>query len=352
MPFPVDAYGQYAQQETVSAPVHEPPSVRASLVASEHDDRKHSITFFGDVLLARNVEFLMERYGPDYPYRTLDLPSITNDSFVLANFEASIPVVHEPTPPNMIDFSVHEQYVPALREFGVTHVSLANNHSFDFGQAALEHTRETLLANDIQPIGDPGSVAVSDVEYEYIGEYVVAIIPIHALEHVPSSRVITRILEQASERSDLQVAYIHWGTEYKPTSDIAQRSLAAELVAAGTDLIIGHHPHVIQEVGVIDGVPIFYSLGNFIFDQYFSTAVQTGLIVQLDLEAEPTIHVLPVTAEGTLSQPRFMDDTQHAHTLHTLAERSDQTIAGYLRTGVIPLDIPVATSPKIAMMNE
>jgi poly-gamma-glutamate synthesis protein (capsule biosynthesis protein) len=90
--------------------------------------------------------------------------------------------------------------------------------------------------------------------------------------------VVTTIQKAVGE-SDLVVVNIHWGDEYKTISNARQRALAHRMIDAGADIIIGHHPHVVEEMEIYHNRPIFYSLGNFVFDQYFSKETQEGLAV-------------------------------------------------------------------------
>jgi poly-gamma-glutamate synthesis protein (capsule biosynthesis protein) len=78
----------------------------------------------------------------------------------------------------------------------------------------------------------------------------------------------------------------HWGDEYAPTAPDRVREKARELVAAGAFAIIGSHPHVIEDKEWIDNVPVIYSLGNLLFDQYFSPAVMLGNIAELTISKD------------------------------------------------------------------
>ena len=143
---------------------------------------------------------------------------------------------------------------------------------------------------------------------------------------------------------------IHWGTEYKETHSSTQELLAKVLVDAGADLIVGHHPHVVEDVQIVDGVVVFYSLGNYIFDQYFDDDVQTGLVLSLSLTGTPEVSLLPVTSLGRLSQPSFMSPAKQQEFLSALARKSDKNLAASIKKGVIPLPAMVASSQKTTMI--
>jgi poly-gamma-glutamate synthesis protein (capsule biosynthesis protein) len=117
------------------------------------------------------------------------------------------------------------------------------------------------------------------------------------------------------------VAMVHGGDEYKLTSNAKQQTLYRGLIDAGVDVVVAHHPHVTEEVELYHGKPIFYSLGNFIFDQYFQKEVEEGLAVKLTLSAsEATYELLPI--KGNHSQPALMEDEQKAVFLTDVAKRS------------------------------
>ena len=83
--------------------------------------------------------------------------------------------------------------------------------------------------------------------------------------------------------TDFIIANVHWGVEYTHYFNDHQQDIAHQLIDSGVDMIIGHHPHVVQGMEVYNSKPIFYSLGNFIFDQYFSKETQEGLGVGITI---------------------------------------------------------------------
>jgi poly-gamma-glutamate synthesis protein (capsule biosynthesis protein) len=97
-----------------------------------------------------------------------------------------------------------------------------------------------------------------------------------------------KIVSGLASSTDFTIINIHWGTEYEHQFNKLQKEIAHELVDAGADIIIGHHPHVVQGMEMYQGKPIFYSLGNFVFDQYFSPDTQEGLAVGLNLSPNPS----------------------------------------------------------------
>ena len=107
---------------------------------------------------------------------------------------------------------------------------------------------------------------------------------------------IFQVVAEAKANSDFVIVYIHWGTENQEGTDWAQDEQAPQIVAAGADLIIGAHPHILQKIDVIDGVPIIYSLGNFWFN---SKTIDTGIVkVTLTEEGLQSYQFIPCLQSG------------------------------------------------------
>lgn len=314
-------------------------------------ERRNSILLVGDVMLARNVEFIMQKEGFDYPYKGLNFNDIAINPYVVGNFESSIPRIHVPTEILKMKFSVNPILLSSAWQAGFTHFSLANNHTLDYGKTDFENTKNELTSVGFKVFGYPSKFSTDSITTLTLENRTVSIIGLHALVQKPSSSEIKNVLNHASKKSDFQIVYVHWGDEYMSKSNEDQKKLAKELVSAGADMIVGHHPHVVQEVELIDGVPVFYSLGNYIFDQYFSTEVQQGLLLHLGFDNQPLIHLIPVTSEHSLSQPTHMNEKETLKFLRELALRSDPSLKDYIQAGVLPLNRSFATSSKMAMIN-
>ena len=310
-----------------------------------------SLIFVGDVLLARNIEVLMNRYGHSYPYEAINFNEYATTPAVIGNFESSIPVEHVFTRANTVRFSVNKIYLSELKEAGFTHLSLANNHTLDFGASNFIHTSENLIAKDFAVFGHPTQLSSESFSILEVQGYKFAVIGLHVLYTFPTEQEIEELFRLAKDVSDYQIVFIHWGEEYELQHNHKQRRFAETLVQAGADLIIGHHPHVVQGIEIIDGTPVFYSLGNFIFDQYFSNEVQTGLMLLVNFDPEPTIYLQPVESKTTWSQPRVHTPEQYQQFLSDIGKRSDSEIQAHLKQGSIPWQKIVATSSKIAMIK-
>ncbi len=298
----------------------------------EHQDKKAELLFVGDVMLARSVEKRLAEHGADYPY--LRLPKQEEHSFRIANFEASIPTEHRHTQDGTFAFSVHEKYLKALHEHGFHYLGLANNHSYDFGSSNFLNTKEVLKEQGFTAFGDQVDQGSSTIAYTDASGVRVALIGVYAVFEKPESEALLQLLMRAQEKSDMQVVYIHWGTEYELIHSTFQENLAKELISYGADAIIGHHPHVVQDIAIYDNVPVFYSLGNFVFDQFFSKEVQEGLMVKLRVEKNVLTYTLePITSADVRSQPRLMNEEEKVNFLKKLSERSSEEYRSSIASG-------------------
>lgn len=304
-----------------------------------------TILFVGDVLLARDVEFKITEYGEQYPYSRIQ-SFFDQHQYVLANFEAAVPKQHIPTPAETLSFSVAIDRLPALAAAGVTHVSLANNHSLDKGVAGYAHTQQTLTQAGITSFGG-NTITTDSVTYIQAGKHRVAVVGINVTDQTFDPDPYLEQLEKSKAASDLQIIYVHWGEEYAETHNENQRVLARWLVESGADLVLGHHPHVVQDIEIYRDVPIIYSLGNFIFDQYFDEAVQTGLVVTLDGTDIPFISLNGVTSTDQPAAPRLLVGTDRTNFLQAVAARSTSTATKFIEAGTMTLPVSLANSPQI-----
>jgi len=216
-----------------------------------------AIGFWGDVMLARNVELLSDIHGTNYSFTKITNQFLANN-YNIINFEGTISNKHSRTLSNTMSFSVTDKLVPELASVNITHASLANNHALDFGPIALKNTTQKLLASNIIAFGNPNEINNDSVVYIDLGSYRLSVLALHTLYSTPLDEDLIKIFKKLNETSDIQFVYIHWGEEYKSAHTEKQFALAQKLIVLGADAIIGHHPHVVEDIGLIDGVPVFY----------------------------------------------------------------------------------------------
>lgn len=298
------------------------------------EDDTSSIVFTGDIFLGRDVEHTMNQYGSRYPF-SLFTEFATSDAVVI-NLESPIPLVHTPVPSMGMNFSVASTTVPFLREAGVTHVSLSNNHTWDKGVSGFENTQKILLENGLTSFGHPNTVGEYSLTTIPTVQGEVALIGLHTLFAEPDISAVAEVFSTYAPEAVARIVYIHWGEEYTSLPSAGQKQYAQDLVdVADIDVLIGHHPHVVQTVELIDGVPIFYSLGNTIFDQYFSLEVQTGLVLELlfDTAGNRQVILHPISSLGSRNKPYLMPAREKTSFLRQLSERSDRELQPALQTG-------------------
>jgi poly-gamma-glutamate synthesis protein (capsule biosynthesis protein) len=304
---PASDYVRYEIAD-VSEVYSEPPPVPAV-------EEPVTLLFTGDIMLARDVENYIAREGLDYPYRGL-LDVLAAPDLTIGNFEGIVPRTHTQTPNMTFQFSVRPEYLAELARVGFDVLSLANNHSHDYGDSALENTRARCSEYGVHCAGaayviDETSTFVKQIRNERIG-----FLFVNTTFVQPSLGVLAERMSLLASESDIQVAYMHWGAEYELEHRSIEREQARALIDAGADVVIGHHPHVVQDIEIYQGKPIYYSLGNFIFDQYFSEDVQVGLMLSMVVHNDHVRYeTLPVTTRDTRNQPHPMSDGE-ARILH------------------------------------
>jgi poly-gamma-glutamate synthesis protein (capsule biosynthesis protein) len=250
------------------------------------------LLFVGDIMLARDVERTIKNRGTSWPFMQLtpELPSLA--SVIVGNLETTVRETEQIEEENVLNFDTIPENIKILKDAGFTHLSLANNHTDDFGQEVTIETRSAVEEYGIIPFGD-ATESGKYIERFTLGDQNISLIGFHAFNEYVID--IEDAIKAEQEAGRFIIIYPHWGTEYVNTPSIYQQEAAKRFIKAGADLIIGAHPHVIQQYEEIDGVPVIYSLGNFLFDQDFSEETKTGLVAVLEITTrEIKIEFLPI----------------------------------------------------------
>ena len=207
-------------------------------------------------------------------------------------------------------FRANPQNVEILKQLGVDVVSLANNHAYDFGEVSLLDTMDTLKNADISYVGAGRNLnEAKKPTYIVSNGMKIAIVSATQIERIASpdtkeatensagvlrcwdTTALLSVIEEAENNSDFTILYIHWGTENEEDIDWLQEEQAPIYVNAGVDLIIGDHPHCLQKIDIISGVPVCYSLGNFWFN---SKTLNTCMIeAGIDKEGLKSLRFIP-----------------------------------------------------------
>lgn len=282
-----------------------------------------TITFAGDILFDANYAVMarVTQNGGDIASGIApDLISeMKSADIMMLNNEFPYSDRGEPLEDKQFTFRARTSAVSYLNDLGVDIVSLANNHAYDYGENAFLDTMTTLENAGIVYVGAGRNLEEARKPVYYIINNVkIAIVSATQIERLdnPDTKGATdsspgvfrcwngdNLLEtvrDAGENSDFVVVYLHWGTENVDTIDWAQEKQAAEVAEAGADLIIGDHPHCLQQISVVKGVPVIYSLGNFWFN---SKTLDTGMVkVTLDASGLQSYQFIACKQSGSRTE--------------------------------------------------
>lgn len=233
----------------------------------------------GDIMLDRYVRTLMERYGEDYPFEKISPQGLLRSAHItLANFEG--PVADERPRVGDVIFKFDPWMIDLIKRHGINLVTIANNHTLDQGQKGLDDTKRHLNEKNLDWIGHPLNETEGHTLIKEINGLQIGFIGLHDATIRLDDTIAIEAIESMRPNVDTLIVTIHWGPEYVPASQ-RQKDLGHAFIDAGADAVIGHHPHIEQEIELYNDKPIIYSLGNFIFDQYWSQATQKALSVGL-----------------------------------------------------------------------
>lgn len=259
-------------------------AVAASVATAIHAGDTLTVTFTGDVLLDRGVRRTIEQHHGDA--NCLFSPSVDSvfaaSQLVVANLECPATAIKSPVFKNFI-FRGEPEWLMVLREHGITHLNLANNHSIDQGRAGLLDTRDNIVEAGMVPIGagtcmDEAVLPVLIATHPR-NVYVVASLrlSLENFAYLPDKPCVSQESFEQLEQRVRQLRHddpgccivvcLHWGAEHTLRPAVQQLSQAHRLIDAGADAMICHHTHTMQTVEHYKGAPIYYSIGNFIFDQ-------------------------------------------------------------------------------------
>jgi poly-gamma-glutamate synthesis protein (capsule biosynthesis protein) len=192
----------------------------------------------------------------------------------------------------------------SLAEAGFDLLGLANNHALDNGRAGLAETRRRLRDEGLEPVEGEGAIV------REIDGLRIAVLAWNELG-TPDQEPLFSAVRQARADADVVIVLVHWGREYQRHASLPQRDLARDLIDAGADVIVGAHPHVVQELRVVQPAAdsdrarlVAYSLGNFAFDQgWGDTGQGLGLRLLFDAGGLRAAQALPLS---TAPRPRWM----------------------------------------------
>lgn len=197
----------------------------------------------------------VEKEGFDWPFLAVK-DIFEADDLTLVNLENAFTTGRRGADKRCV-FSAPPSYAEILPLGGVEAVNTANNHSHDYGVAGYEDTLRALDAQDIVYCGTKRPAYV-----EVGGELRVALLGRAAPKLDSLSGLLGEIRQAKKDGCDLVIVSLHWGIEYEKEQNIEQKRIAHKLVQGGADVIVGHHPHILQGIEIYKGVPIFTAWGT------------------------------------------------------------------------------------------
>lgn len=254
-----------------------------AITLTKPEKKQVSILAFGDLMLDRNVYSKTKKAGDFYhPFLNLD-GFLRSADIKLANLEGPITNFESISiKDNRMRFTISPDFLKPLKDY-FNILSLANNHMLDWGEEGFGQSKEFLTQSGIEFFGDYKNRSQEISKIIEKNRIKIGFVGYHALISNDISEIVKEITNLKTQ-TDFIIVFTHWGREYEIEPLFKQKEQARAFIDAGADLVLGSHPHVIGPVEIYKDKFIFYSLGNFIFDQYFSQATMEGLSVKILLE--------------------------------------------------------------------
>ncbi len=281
--------------------VPEKTEIYQSPVAEETEKETINVILAGDIMLDRGVEYMVEKQGKgDFKFPFLKTTEyFKKTDIVFGNLEGVISDKGTKVG-SIYSFRANPKAMEGLISAGFNVLSLANNHALDYGKAALEDCLTRLKNSGISYVGagfnekEAFSLVVKEINSTKIGFLAYTDLGPEIWKAKENSGIawikfsdfekIRKEIKEAKENVDVLIVSLHSGEEYVQELTQFQVEFSKMAIESGADLIVGHHPHVVQLNDKYEQGYIFYSLGNFIFDQSFSKETMESQIVEIKIE--------------------------------------------------------------------
>ena len=245
-------------------------------------DSTLTVVLTGDILLDRGVRKVIEYRGVDHLFSERVDSAFHAARIVVGNLECPATKIHAPVFKRFI-FRAEPEWLGTLRQHGITHLNLANNHTIDQGREGLTDTRQNIIEAGMVPIGagdnmEEASRPVLLADRPRKVWLVPSLrLPLENYAYLPDKPCVSQepmdtLLQRVhrlrkADSTAVIIVSLHWGGEHTLQPVPRQRMEAHQLVLAGADLLVCHHTHTLQTIEDYHGKKIYYSIGNFIFDQ-------------------------------------------------------------------------------------
>lgn len=299
-------------------------------------DQPITIKFTGDILLDSTVGQDIERYGVDYPFTKL-APILKNADLTVGNLETSVSTKGTPQE-KQFTFRSKPNTLKGLVDAGYDAVTIANNHTLDYGRDALLDTIHYL---DQYKIGHTGAGKNEEeafkAYYTTIKGKRVSIIGLsrvlpyeswYALKDRPGianayhDEPMYSYVKKAVQNSDYTIVFIHWNKERMDYPEAYARTMAKAFIDLGVDAVIGSHSHSLMGMEFYKGAPIFYSMGNFVFTPSSSPKGRETMIAQLTFKNGKVEKTSVVPAKIIHEQPTLMNSRYNQYIFDKLNQIS------------------------------
>ncbi len=287
-----------------------------------NDDKEVTMLFTGDVLLSTSTLGAYQRGGLNGMVAKEVVNYLTEADITMVNQEFPFSNRGSKMEKKQYTFRADPKHVSLLTELGIDIVSLANNHTLDFGREALSDTFVALDNAKVKYVGAGENInRAKQIEYITIGQTKVAFIAASRVIPVTDWNATTNksgllttydptiALEQikeASANSDYVVIYVHWGVEHTKEPVAYQKNMAKQYIDAGADVVVGSHPHILQGIEYYQNKPIIYSLGNFVFGKSIEETAMAKVVIGEDKQ----INVSLIPCYATEGQTRLITEEQ------------------------------------------
>jgi len=257
-----------------------------------------NIGLMGDLGLGRYITTIA-RQKNDFSWSFSGVSQLLQQNdFNLANLESPIISNCPEGKTGTFTFCGDPQFLPQLKQNKFI-LNLANNHIFNYSEDGFSQTKSFLDSQKISYVFSHDSESeffqtkINGISFGFLGFDLIT------YPNFDQSRII-KLISKYNPQVDWLIVSIHWGNEYLPQAESWRVSLAHQMIDAGADIIHGHHPHVIQNQEIYQNKPIYYSLGNFIFDQNWSKETSTSEIINLTLTKSQIIktETIPLTIKN------------------------------------------------------
>lgn len=295
------------------------------------------ITAVGDIMLAGKWAPQLKQKGYDQPFLGVK-NALTSSDINFANLESPISQNGKEYNGKKFRFRADPLAAQALREAGFNLVTLANNHSMDFGGDALTDTLKHLDKNGIAWVGAGENLSeaskmalytIKGKKIAFLGYSLTKPFEFFAGKDRPGTspgydKLMTGDITSARRQADYVIVSFHWGKEANSTIQTYQRATAHKAIEAGADVIIGHHPHILQGIERYKSGIIFYSLGNFIFASKSKVADSSAMIRLKLTDGHREAEILPLDVQHRRVgfQPQLLNGARGAAVIEQLNDLS------------------------------